>query len=128
MKPILTLAAFIVALATAVFAAVAGIALSTTQAEAKPRPARCVIDAAGAPRWSGACRFDAQRGGSFTITPPRGHFQNHVASISVSIVRPGLAEVRGLTHAGINSRWGQARRSPRDRACWVGSDFSVCVY
>ena len=116
------------ALATAALGLAAGISLATAPAEAKPRPARCVIDAAGAPRWSGACQFDAQRGGSFTITPPRGHFQNRVTSISVSIVRPGLAEVRGVTHAGIKSRWGEARRSPRDRACWVGSDFSICVY
>ena len=117
-----------VALAATALGLAAATAFTLAKAEAKPRPARCVIDAAGAPRWSGACRFDAERGGSFTIAPPRGHFQNRVTSISVSILRPGLAEVRGLTHAGVNSRWGQARRSPRDRACWVGSDFSVCVY
>ena len=121
MKPILAFAAAGLALTAAT-------AFIVAEAEAKPRPARCVIDAAGASRWSGACQFDAERGGSFTITPPRGHFQNRVTSISVSIVRPGLAEVRGVTHAGINSRWGEARRSPRDRACWVGSDFSICVY
>src|SRR5688572_9007528 len=121
MKPILTLTAAAVALTAAV-------AFSTAAAQAKPRPARCVIDAAGAPRWSGACRFEAERGGSFTITPPRGAFQNNVTSISLAIIRPGIAEVRGLTRAGVNSRWGQARRSPRDRACWIGSDFSLCVY
>jgi hypothetical protein len=46
----------------------------------------------------------------------------------VQIVQPGVAEVRGLTRAGINSRWGSAQRSKRDRACWRGSDFWVCAY
>ena len=98
------------------------------EAEAKPRPARCVIDAAGAPRWAGACSFDARPGGSFTVTPTRGRFANGTTSLSLDIVRPGQAEVRGMTSLGINSRWGPARRSSRDRACWVGSDFSLCVY
>jgi len=106
----------------------AAAALTATAASAKPRAARCVIDAAGAPRWSGSCQFQAERGGSFTVMPPRGSFQNGVSAISVAIVRPGLAEVRGLTRGGVNSRWGEATRSRRDRACWVGSDFSVCVY
>ena len=121
MKPILTLTAAALALTAAT-------AFTLSQAQAKPRPARCVIDAAGAPRWSGPCQFQAERGGSFTITPVRGAFQNGVSSIGLAIVRPGLAEVRGLTRAGVNSRWGEARRSPRDRACWIGADFSLCVY
>ncbi len=108
--------------------ALAAAALTATAASAKPRAARCVIDAAGAPRWAGTCSFAPERGGSFTVNPPRGSFQNGVTTISVAIIRPGLAEVRGLTQAGINSRWGEATRSRRDGACWVGSDFSVCVY
>ena len=102
--------------------------LAVSGAEAKPRPARCVIDAAGAPRWSGPCRFEAERGGSFTVTPTRGRFQNDVTLISLAVTSAGNGEVRGLTAAGINSRWGPARRSPRDRACWIGADFSLCVY
>jgi hypothetical protein len=121
MKRVLTLVAGAVAVT-------AGVALTLAAAEAKPRSARCVIDAAGAPRWSGACGFEAERGGSFTITPSRGSFQNGVASISLAIVRPGVGDVRGLTSAGVNSRWGEALRSPRDRACWIGADFSLCVY
>ena len=119
MKRILTLAA---AAFTAAFA------FTIAAAEAKPRAARCVIDAAGAPHWSGACQFEARRGGSFTIMPGRGRFAGGTTSISLDIVRPGLAEVRGVNALGINSRWGQARRSPRDRACWIGADFSLCVY
>jgi len=103
-------------------------ALPSLPAEAAPRIARCVVSAAGAATWRGPCWFEAARGGSFEVAPQRGSFADEVGSISVSIVRPGLAEVRGLTNRGINSRWGEARRSQRDRACWVGEDFSVCVY
>lgn len=121
MRQTLTLAAGAVALTAA-------LALAVASAEAKPRPARCVIDAAGAPRWSGPCQFEAERGGSFSVTPARGRFQNGVTSISLAIVSAGVGEVRGLTSSGVNSRWGEARRSPRDRACWIGADFSLCVY
>ena len=103
-------------------------ALAAGQAEAKFRPVRCVVDAAGAPRWAGPCQFEAARGGSFTIRPVRGTFQNGARWISLNLLRPGFGEVRGMTNDGINSRWGEARRSPRDRACWIGADFSLCVY
>ena len=43
-------------------------------------------------------------------------------------MQPGVAEVYGITTSGINSRWGPARRSSKDKACWVGTDFSICVY
>ena len=121
MKPLLTFtaAAFVIATAPT---------LVPSPSAAKPRPARCVIDAAGAPRWSGPCNFDARRGGSFTITPARGRFAQGTTSITLDIVRPGVGEVRGLTALGVNSRWGTARRSSRDRACWIGADFSLCVY
>jgi hypothetical protein len=99
---------------------------AATAAEA--RPARCVVASAGAPVWRGPCDFVAERGGSFGIRPYRGAFPGGITDISVTVLRPGLADVRGLTRQGINSRWGEARRSARDRACWIGSDFSVCVY
>jgi hypothetical protein len=99
---------------------------AATAAEA--RPARCVVASAGSATWRGPCDFVPDRGGSFGIRPYRGSFGDGITDISVTIMRPGVAEVRGLTGAGINSRWGTARRSSRDRACWVGEDFSVCVY
>jgi hypothetical protein len=98
-------------------------------AEAKPRDARCSVKTAGAPDYQGPCRFSPEEKGSFTIEPKgRRAFANGVTSISIWMVSAGIAEVRGLTRDGINSRWGEARRSKRDRACWLGSDFSVCVY
>jgi len=109
------------------FAAAAfGLFVAATPAVA--RSARCVIQNAGAATWRGPCDFIPDGGGSFGIQPARGRFPGGISDISVSIISPGVAEVRGLTRDGINSRWGEARRSRRDRACWVGDDFSVCVY
>jgi hypothetical protein len=110
------------------FALLAGLAAIALPAAAEARPARCVVQSAGAPIWRGACDFIPDRGGSFGIQPLRGRFPGGISDISISLVSPGVAEVRGLTRDGINSRWGEARRSRRDPACWVGEDFSVCVY
>jgi len=91
---------------------------------AEARPARCVITTAD-DSWEGACDFQAESDGSFAISPMSGAFPGGVSDITVSITEPGVAEVRGLTSRGVNSRWGEARR---DGACWVGEDFSVCAY
>lgn len=104
----------------------AALALSSPAAGA-PRTARCLVASAGNPTWEGPCRFDAERGGSFTISAPE-RFGADIEQISVTITSPGVAEVRGLTADGIISRWGTARRSRRDRACWTGEDFNVCIY
>lgn len=48
-------------------------------------------------------------------------------SASVDIVETNQAEVRGLTSKGINSRWGEAKRSRKQPSCWVGEDFKVCA-
>ena len=115
------------ALVLAVAASAAAFAIPAG-AEAKPRRARCVVTSEGATH-NGPCTFTPEAGGSFSVAPVGRRFLvGRVSSVSVSFVRPGAAEVRGLTADGINSRWGEARRSPRDRACWVGSGFSVCAY
>lgn len=78
--------------------------------------------------FSGDCIFEQYSGnGSFSIESPRGLIAGY-SSIGVSIIEPGIAEVRGLTTNGINSRWGEAVRSSSDKACWVGSDFTICAY
>ena len=99
---------------------------AATAAEA--RPARCVVASAGNQTYRGPCDFQTEQGGSFSISPVRGSFPGGISDINVSMMGPGVADVRGLTSRGINSRWGEARRSRRDRACWIGSDFSVCAY
>ena len=108
--------------------AAAAIAALAFAVPAHAKTARCVIDSEGT-SYSGPCQFIAGKGGTFTVTPIGGRsFAGGALSITVFVVTPGVAEVRGLTDAGINSRWGRARRVPRDRACWAGEDFTICVY
>ncbi|MEM1369099.1 MAG: hypothetical protein AAGG02_14005 [Cyanobacteria bacterium P01_H01_bin.15] len=91
--------------------------------------AYCVVEIAGINEgYQGDCTFTQFGGnGSFVIESNSGLIAGK-SSISVTILSPGVAEVRGLTTAGINSRWGEAKRSTVDKACWVGQDFSVCAY
>jgi hypothetical protein len=97
-------------------------------AHGKPRLARCVVATEEAP-YRGPCRFVPDGGASFSLEPVRRRrFFGEITSISVAVIKRGEAEVSGLTGSGINSRWGSARRSRRDPACWEGRDFSLCVY
>lgn len=78
----------------------------------------------------GPCRFLPDgKGGSFSLSALDGQSSlfDDILVLSVDVVAPGKAEVRGLTSQGINSRWGEARRSKKDPACWAGSDFEVCA-
>ena len=50
-----------------------------------------------------------------------------ILNISVSILGPGRADVRGLTTEGINSRWGSAVQDVKDPFCWIGTDFRICA-
>jgi len=118
-------------IAWATAAAVTAIAITAPPALA--RSARCDIrtnDGA----YAGSCAFTPSKGGSFSIAPiGRPEFFDHakddpgITLISVD-VRGSAAQVSGLTTDGIDSRWGPANRSRKDRACWVGEDFSICVY
>jgi len=96
---------------------------------ADAKPARCLIKQNGAPAYSGDCLFNLEQGGSFSIRRSDANpILPSVTDITVSIISPGVAEVRGLTTDGINSRWGTAIRSNVNAACWAGSDFEVCAY
>jgi len=109
-------------LATAAFVAL------TLAAPAHAKTARCVIESEGS-NYAGPCQYTVAKGGTFTVTAPHGRgFGGGTLSITVYVTAPGVTEVRGLTEEGINSRWGIARRSRGDSACWKGEDFSVCVY
>jgi hypothetical protein len=79
--------------------------------------------------FDGPCRFLGEKGGSFSLSALDGDsaLYEGILDVSVTIVAPGKAEVRGLTELGINSRWGEARRSKKDPACWVGSGFEICA-
>ena len=117
-------------LALALAAAASAAAFALPAAATQERSARCVVRS-GAQVYRGPCKFLPEDGkGSFSLGPENRsrRFFGGVTSLSVTILSPGVADVRGGTADGINSRWGEARRSPRDRACWVGAGFSVCAY
>lgn len=95
----------------------------------KSSSVRCTIRSRHAVIFDGPCRFRSEPGGTFSVSSvdPQGDIFQGIVSVSVGVVAPGEAEVRGLTAGGVNSRWGEAHRSKADPACWVGSDFEVCA-
>jgi len=103
---------------------VASVALTIFAATAsegwtKEKVAYCQIESAGLPPFRGKCLFDGSSDGSFhlgNVDSSKPLF-GEIELVNVVIVSPGVAEVRGLTRAGINSRWGEAHRSTGDRAC-----------
>ena len=96
---------------------------------AEAKDARCVIKQNGTVAYKGVCYFHQGKGGSFNVHLHDGkQILPNITDISVSVVSTGVAEVRGLTTDGINSRWGSAVRSKTDPACWTGSDFEICAY
>ncbi|HXQ45059.1 MAG TPA: hypothetical protein VN806_00485 [Caulobacteraceae bacterium] len=114
-------------------AAAAVTALALVAAPALAKTARCDIRTSDG-AYAGPCAFTLAAGGSFTIDPVgRSDFFAHakedpgITDISVDVTG-SRAEVSGLTTDGINSRWGRASRSAKDKACWIGDDFSICVY
>ncbi|MGA9601437.1 MAG: hypothetical protein WBS22_14525 [Methylocystis sp.] len=104
----------------------ASLVFAATSASA--RPARCRIVSNGEKPFNGVCDYMAESGGSFSLSRAKGHKFLEIDPLSVTVLSPGVAEVRGLTKLGVNSRWGAAKRSTSDPACWVGTDFKICVY
>ncbi len=91
--------------------------------------ASCLIKSSGTTLFRGVCNFQSESNGSFSLDAGKsGRFLKNIDVVTVYIRSRGKAEVRGLTKAGINSRWGSARRSRKDRACWLGSDFKICAW
>jgi hypothetical protein len=117
-------------LAAAAASVLALSAVGAVLAEGKTRLADCRIESERKVVVNGKCRFTPDEGGSFTLEhadPKRTIFFSEIMSVTVSVISPGVAEVRGLTRQGINSRWGEAKRSAQDRACWQGDDFKICA-
>ena len=99
-------------------------------AEGAGKIATCRVESAGKVEVNGPCRFRPDGGaGSFTLEnrDRQKALYGSILSVTVSVVSPGMAEVRGLTRQGVNSRWGEAKRSNDDRACWIGADFKICA-
>jgi hypothetical protein len=98
---------------------------------AAARDAQCRIEENRRVVFDGLCDFTPDgREGSFGLSPRGGSqrpLYGPILSVSVWVMEPGVADVRGLTRDGINSRWGTARRSRSDPACWDGADFRICA-
>ena len=84
--------------------------------------------------YAGPCAFTRDRGGSFSVAPvERVVFFSHskrapdVKAVAV-LVKGSSAEVRGIATDDSETRWGEARRSHKDHACWIGDHFAICVY
>ncbi len=96
------------------------------QANAKDRVVKCQVS-----EYQGSCLFTPDTpNGSFSLSnsDPNKPLTETINTVTVTIIEKGLAEVSGLTADGINSRWGEAKRSTKDKACWEGEDFKVCAW
>jgi hypothetical protein len=103
--------------------------LLTHNALAADKTAKCEIYSQDSLIYKGNCLFSPETGGSFTLSNiNKGKvLVDSVTDLSVMVIEKGVAEVRGLTTNGNNSRWGEAKRSQKDKACWEGADFKICV-
>lgn len=112
------------------FFAIFMLILFVGQTMAGGRTVKCQIDSNNETVYKGKCLFFPEAGGSFTLSNPTKDkpLTSSVIMINLDIIKKGLAEVRGLTKDGINSRWGEAKRSLKDKACWLGEDFQVCAW
>jgi len=83
---------------------------------ASEKIAKCLIED-NTRFFKGNCVFHSGEGGSFSLSNPNESLPiaEGVSMVNVYIVGKGLAEVRGLTLLGINSRWGEAKRSMKDK-------------
>lgn len=100
--------------------------LLSSQALAADRVVKCQVNT-----YKGSCVFSPDTSkGSFSLANPDKDtpLNEGITLVSVTVTEPGVAEVSGLTAEGINSRWGEAKRSSKDKACWEGEDFKVCAW
>ena len=100
--------------------------LATPAAAASPQEAACEITVRGQ-RFDGPCRFTPHKGGSFDVQMTDRTAIAGATGLSLDVIARGKGEVRGVTAAGVNSRWGEVTRQAGDGACWQGADFTICV-
>src|SRR5215813_12606660 len=106
------------------------ILISISTGFASEKIVSCLIKSKGALPFKGKCLFLKEEGSSFSLhnADKSKPILEGISDIHVYIVEKDVADVRGLTLDGINSRWGEAKRSSKDKACWVGSDFQICAW
>ena len=121
--------------ASLAFGCFAVFACFDVMAQAGAKVARCDIMSlpSQAVQFSGKCVFQPEGGGSFSLSAihQQDKLFGDIAVVNVIVIEKGLAEVSGLVidraGGGHRSRWGQARRSTQDMACWEGVDFRICA-
>lgn len=97
-------------------------------AQAKVKEAICQIDEGGQTRYKGKCNFEPQGGGSFYISHPNITKKVKVEGLMVMVEGKDQAVVQATRLGGGGSMWGEATRSQKQKACWVGSDFKICAW
>lgn len=110
--------------------------MSPLAANAKGKVVDCRISSLDGTQvqFKGRCKFVPEAGGSFSLSDASGkaRFYNTISVVSVYLTGNDTAEVSGLVldpgGGGHNSRWGEAKRSTKDSACWDGSDFQICAW
>lgn len=114
----------------------ASLLLLSHQLLAKDRTVKCQIDSNNEvgkleTLYKGLCSFLPEtKNGSFSLGNAKKDkpLSETIYSVNVSINKKGVAEVFGAVVGGNNSRWGEAKRSTKDKACWEGVDFKVCAW
>ena len=103
--------------------------LITQMTVAAEKKAECEITSNNKVVFKGKCLFFPEHGGTFSLSALDNNkpLFDDILIVSVAMTQKNVAEVRGLTTSGINSRWGEAKRSVKDKACWKGSDFIICA-
>jgi hypothetical protein len=108
----------------------------SNHAMAKDRIVKCQIDSNSESGkvetiYKGSCSFSPEaKNGSFSLGNAEKDkpLTKTIYSVNVSITEKDVAEVFGSVVGGNNSRWGEAKRSTKDKACWEGVDFKVCAW
>ena len=105
--------------------------LSISQiASAADKTVTCQIDESGRTLYKGKCTFTPQGNGSFYLSGTGLSKKVGVEGVMVWIEQPNVATVQGTKPSGGASTWGQAVRSSKQKACWVGdgNSFKVCAW
>lgn len=82
----------------------------------------------------GKCKFYPEGNGSFSLTHPvkDKYLFDRTLSFTVLVTDKDegdtFASMADKGGGGHNSRWCEVRRSPTDKACWVGECVRVCAW
>jgi hypothetical protein len=103
--------------------------LITQSIAASEQKVKCEIESNNVVMFKGQCLYLSEHGGAFTLSAldKNKPLYDDITAVSIVMIKKNVTEVRGLTTQGINSRWGNAKRSQKNKACWVGSDFKICA-